>query len=92
MSSKNTSMIIGEDWYCYNVDCDCEEPYIILCRNDNSEEEKVLVPEQLAYYLRTHFCGSRKMHNAISKSAASSAAEEIRKQVAGTLHLLGIKL
>ncbi len=92
MSSENTPMVIGEDWFCYQVDCDCEKPYIVLCHKETSEEEKVLVPEQLAYYLRTHFCGSEKMHNSISNSAASGAANEIRKQVADTLHLLGIKL
>ncbi len=60
---ENTPMTIGDDWYCYNANFDHDEPYVVLCHEHTSEEVKIPVPKQLAYYLKTHFCGSRIMHD-----------------------------
>jgi len=76
---ENSPMKIGEDWFVYGADFDCKEPHIILCRKDGGEEKKMLVPEQLAYYLRTHWCGSQIMHDLIEKAAKDSIASELRE-------------
>ena len=72
-------MEIGEDWFCYRADFDCEEPHIILAHKDGGEEEKMPVPEQLAYYLRTHWCGSQTMHDLIANKARESVGKKVRE-------------
>ena len=40
MSEENKPMEIGEDWFCYGANFDCDKPYIILCHKDSGEEKK----------------------------------------------------
>jgi len=83
--TQNTPMVIGEDWYCYNIDFDANEPHILLCRDDNSEEVKIPVPKQLVYYLKTHWCGSQEIHDKIVEKAKREWQYELRE-------LLGIEI
>jgi hypothetical protein len=85
MSYENDiqSMKIGNNWFVILADFDCDEPYITICNEDSRKEEKMLVPEPLAYYLRTHFCGSVKMHDLIQKNS-------IRDLQCGIKKLLGL--
>jgi hypothetical protein len=78
-AKQNTPMEIGKDWFCYKADFDCKEPHIILAHKDGGEEKKMVVPEQLAYYLRTHWCGSKTMHDTIERNAKSSVQRDLQK-------------
>jgi hypothetical protein len=80
-------MTIPEDYFVYRCDLDAEEPYCIACSSKNvtrDSEIKILIPYELAYYLRTHFCGSEKMHKIIEDNTRSSIAYNLLK-------ILGIK-
>lgn len=80
----NKPMIIKEGWGCVGADFDCSEPYITVVNNDCDKKEDILIPETVAYYLRTHFCGSRKMHEGLKKDAIRGMQNKLKK-------LLGIK-
>ena len=75
---ENKPMIIKEDWYVYQVNSECEKPYITVCSSDNMEEEKILMPEQLSYYLKTHFCGSTRMKDNLVERGRQSIKDEIK--------------
>jgi len=81
---QNKPMEIGEDWFCYKADFDCDEPHIILAHKDGGEEKKIPVPKQLAYYLRTHWCGSKIMHDLITDNAKKSISSSLR-EIIGTV-------
>jgi hypothetical protein len=80
---ENKPMEIGEDWFCYEADFDCEEPHIILAHNDGGEKKKIPVPKQLAYYLSNCYCGSQTMHALIVNNAKKSVTDGIR-EILGT--------
>jgi len=75
------------DGYCVNmVDLDAEEPFaIIFSEKTFSDEQKIKIPKSLAYYLSTHFCGSRVMKE-------SMEADTRRDLVNSIEDLLGITL
>ena len=77
--AKNKPMEIGEDWFCYGANFDCDEPHVILCHKDSGEEKKIPVPKQLAYYLRTHWCGSQIMHDLITNNAKKSMSKSLQE-------------
>ena len=58
---------IPDDWFVCAADLDAETPFVLAQQRDSTDnkETKFLVPPQLAYYLRTHYCGSATMHNAL---------------------------
>ena len=54
------------DWVVYEVNLDDEKPYLMAFKDlVGMDLEMFLIPKNLAYYLTTHFCGSKKMHEAI---------------------------
>jgi hypothetical protein len=79
METDIKPMEIGDDWFCYEADFDSEEPHIILAHRDGGEKKKIPVPEQLAYYLRTCYCGSQTMHDLITANAKKSVTDGIRE-------------
>jgi hypothetical protein len=81
---QNKPMTIKEGWFCYGANFDCKEPHIIIADNDCNKEEKILIPETVAYYLRTHFCGSNQMRDTIRDNAISDMQYKFKE-------LLGIK-
>lgn len=85
MSEKeNKPMTIKEGWGCVGADFDCDEPYVVVTNKNCNKKEKILIPESVAYYLRTHFCGSMKMHNGLKKDAIRDMQHKLKE-------LLGIK-
>lgn len=72
--------LFKDGWFCYRANFDDQEPYVIIANNKVlNDERKVLIPEQIAYYLRTHFCGSEIMHKEIEKNTRMSIAYDLRK-------------
>ncbi len=82
--SGNKSMIIKEDWFVYQVNSECEKPYITVCPSNDMEEEKILMPEQLSHYLKTHFCGSHRMHDNLIERGGQAVKNQIK-------NILGVK-
>lgn len=80
----NHPMSIKEGWFCNGADFDCEEPYIIIGNKDCTKKDRILVPETMAYYLRTHFCGSMNMHNGLKEDAVRDMQNKFKE-------LLGVK-
>jgi len=76
---KDNILQIEDGWFVYGADFDCDEPYIVLANNDTNEEKRVNVPEQLAYYLRTHWCGSQRMHDLIYDKGVNSTRYKIKE-------------
>jgi len=58
---------------------DNDEPYITLVHKEGGEEKKIAVPKQLAYYLRTHWCGSQIMHDLIVNNAKKSMSKSLQE-------------
>ena len=79
METENKPMEIGENWFCHKADFDSEEPHVILAHKDSGEKKKVPVPKQLAYYLRTCYCGSQTMHALITANAKKSVGKRVRE-------------
>ena len=69
---ENYPMEIGKDWFVYNANLDSDEPFIVLAHKEGGIEKKMPIPEPLAYYLRTHWCGSQIMHDLIEKKVKES--------------------
>ena len=81
------TMEIPDDYFVHECNLDVDEPYCVICPEDSygfRNEIKVLIPKQLAYYLRTHWCGSQKMHDLIEEGVRRNIAYSI-------LDALGIK-
>ena len=77
---RNRAMDIGDDYYVYQVDVDCDKPFAEICHKDDPAiSEKISIPHQLAYYLKTHWCGSQKMHDLIEKNAIQGFRHQIKE-------------
>ena len=80
MTNENKPMTIKDGWFVCGANFDCDEPYIILANEHNGVDEiKVPVPKSVAYYLRTHWCGSQQMHDTIKENATSEALNLIKQ-------------
>ena len=65
-----------------SVNLDCSEPYCIIFPKDkwdNNDAIKLMIPKNLAYYLRTHFCGSREYHDRVYEQGAHDARMTIKR-------------
>ncbi len=82
MGDKNTPMSIKQGWGCTGANFDCEKPFIEVTNNECSKTKKISIPESVAYYLRTHFCGSRQMHNGLKADAVRDLQNKF-KQIMG---------
>lgn len=60
---------IPDGWFVHKVDLDVEKPYLQITKDDISmtDEKTLFIPKSLAYYLSTHFCGSKVMHETIEE-------------------------
>ncbi len=74
------TMTIPAGHFVNHVDLDCDTPYCKVCRESDMEDmkEKIFIPKALAYYLRTHFCGSNDMHENLIKHGRESCQREIK--------------
>lgn len=75
----NSPMIIEDDWFCYKVDLDNKKPYAILCHKETGEEEKILIPQKLAYYFKTHWCGSEEIYKKIKNDANEEMQNKLKE-------------
>ena len=75
------TMTIPSGHFVHKVDLDCDDPYCQVCRESDMEDmkEKIFIPKSLAYYLRTHFCGSESMHELIRTDAVRSCQNAIKE-------------
>lgn len=81
---ENRPMNIKEGWFCDAADFDSEEPHISVGNNDFTESEKIEIPESMAYYLKTHWCGSQIMHDLIEKHTLQGVQNKLKE-------IIGIK-
>jgi len=64
---------IPDGWFVYKVDLDCEHPYAVICQCGPFDETvNISIPKSLAYYLSTHFCGSKVMREQIEEDTRRS--------------------
>ena len=69
---------IPDGFYVYRVDFDDKEPYVQIFDGVNIYDAiKIPVPKSLAYYLKTHHCGSMKMNDLIEKRAKNELRTKI---------------
>lgn len=62
---KGGHLRIPDGWFVNMIDVDADKPYVQICPEQGPAtgcERKLDIPPSLAYYMSTHFCGSRKMH------------------------------
>lgn len=59
---------IPDEFFVHHCDLDADEPYCEVAHKMSVGEPatKVLIAKPLAHYLKTHFCGSQTMHDAIT--------------------------
>jgi hypothetical protein len=77
----NYALVIPDAHSVHHVDLDAAEPYCLIRPDagDMEPETRLLIPPQLAYYLRTHWCGSQKMHDLIERNTRLGIQEAIKE-------------
>jgi len=67
--------------FVYKVDLDCDVPYCRLCRESDYTDldANIVIPKALAYYLRTHYCGSERMHNSLKEDGIRLCQNKIKE-------------
>jgi hypothetical protein len=73
------SLCEKDGWFCDNLNVDCEQPYILIGNNNMTQEVKILIPEIIAYFLREHWCGSKKMNDTIEGHAIRNVQNKIKE-------------
>ncbi len=76
------TMTLPDGYFVHKVNMDAQEPYCVLKDKDYMSKEKfikVLIPKSFAYYVTTHFCGSKKMHEDIRANAIEECQNRIKK-------------
>lgn len=79
---EDQTMTIPKDHFVCGCDLDDENPYCIITPKDEyavEYEKRVPIPKSLAYYLRTHFCGSHKMRDILFKQGQSQVRDQIKE-------------
>lgn len=76
---------IPKDHFVVGCDLDAEEPWFEIVHNDapvqprdERGEIRILIPKELALYLNTHWCGSKKMHRTIRENMRREIANAIK--------------
>ena len=79
----NIILSIPDGHLVVGCDLDADEPYcqIVPIGSLTDMPDIVPIPKELAYYLRTHWCGSKLMHGTI----AENARRQIRNQIKAAL-------
>ncbi len=73
--------MIPDDHFVIRVDLDADPPYCEHAHNNDYAADNPIrtdLPKPLAYFLATHFCGSRKMEKAIEDRTRRSISTAIR--------------
>jgi hypothetical protein len=78
-------LLIPTGHFVHKVDLDCDEPYCLTSHKDTCTVDgpKILIPKALAYYLRTHFCGSNQMRETIRLHQRQETAQLLRSILDG---------
>jgi hypothetical protein len=86
-TTEDQTLTLPAGAFVCGADFDCKEPYIEYATNDENicNRNKVAVPQALAYYLHTHWCGSKAMHKGIEEDTRRSIRNDI-------LEVLGIEI
>lgn len=74
---------IPDGFFVYDLRVDDADPIVEIINDETGEERTLKVPRALAYYLRTHDCGSALMRQKIEENA-------IRKMQKNLRHILGL--
>lgn len=77
------SLNIPDGYFVTSVNCDYEEPFIEICKENSFETERLPVPKALAYYLSTQGWASNRLWSI----AVNSGIQRCQKAVKS---LLGI--
>jgi hypothetical protein len=73
-------LTIPQGWFVCGCDLDAIPPTYKICKEKNILEEQILLfPPALAYYLSTHFCGSYKMKTIYENGATLKLQNEIKE-------------
>jgi len=75
------TIVLPDGYFVYEVNFDAEEPYCVLYNKDTTLDEKpikIAIPKSLAYYVTTHFCGSKYMKEAIRRDAIHECKNKIK--------------
>lgn len=75
------SLTIRPGWFVTNVDMDVDPPILVLEQSNSNDKQTLMIPKPLAYYLRTHFCGSQKMHDLIVSNARHEIGRTIKREL-----------
>lgn len=70
---------IPDNYFVYKVDLDHAEPYCTILPTGEDKEIKLPIPKSLAYYLRTHFCGSDSYHKNVQDDAVRALQNKIKE-------------
>jgi len=73
---------IPDGWFVHKVDLDDHQPHAMITNQETMEEDKILIPKSLAYFLVTHFCGSESMQNKIAEDTKRSIGNIIKEALA----------
>ena len=97
ISTEDETFTIPKGFFVYRVDLDADEPYVMIESEDYGIEfpegmsNEIPIPKSLAYYLRTHFCGSEQMRKLIEENVKQTFIKEIKESLE-TLKKYGIDL
>ena len=72
---------IPPDHFVVGCNLDADEPWFEIVSNSASARippKRMPIPKELAFYLRTHWCGSKKMHEKIVENTRRGIANNIK--------------
>jgi len=75
-------LTIPDNYFVHGANFDVEQPYIFISNEEKPLTQiRLLIPPALAYYLRTHHCGSDTMRKNIYDSGAQSVRDKIKEAI-----------
>ena len=74
---KGGELYLPDGWFITEVNLDAKEPYAIMANFHSNTTRTKYIPKSLAYFLSTHFCGSKMMRNVIR--------EDMRREIKNTI-------
>ena len=73
------SFIIPDGWFVCGANFDLPKPEVRIIRDSHdSEEQTILIPKSLAYFLGVHFCGSHVMREALLETGRQEIIQGVR--------------
>ena len=80
VAKEDQTLIIPKGYFVCNCNLDKDPPTCrIASETDLLLEKELVIPLALAYYLRTHFCGSYKMRELIEKNTKRHMQNEFKE-------------